>query len=689
MSADGEHVLGTSFGAFDQPEELAQDGSEYGDVYELSRTSAGWTAEVENPPASKYPFHVFQPPGVSTSDLGRSLWLVPTPLAPGEEPERLWLHKNDAQYLLRDGPGDFVVVGAAVGPEHEPSSLPKVSFVEGVSADLTHIVFAVVARSKQLWSGDSTVEAAPEGPERLSLYEYHGTAGGEPVLVAVGNEGTAPWRSDAAHMNEGAELISKCGANFDAISSSGERVFFTALHEEGCTGSQPEVDELYARVNGSHTVAISEPSKADCAECDTTVCRPCSPPGSSAEASLVGAAEDGTKVYFTTGQPLLAGASGKSLYVYDFDGPSGQRVKRIASDVTEGGTTSADGTLLYFMSTDALAGPNDNGEGPVEGTSNLYAYDSATGSLAFVASGEETSSFDTTRDGQFLVFRSGVDLKGTGDTSSVPQVFEYDAASGTLVRVSIGQRSPAGYECANAEIVEEGFDCDGNTVIGEDVPRIVEHAANSVSQNGTVVFTSELPLTPSAVQGRTVRKENSEVVAFVENVYEYEAGQVYLISPADEATPAAYQNIFPQGPATQTRLFGIDESGQDVFFATPDSLVPQDTDTESSWYDARENGGFPGTSTAPRCVGEACQGPGPNEPPLTSPLAPPPVSENLTEPAPGGRSPAVPSAAKLRAQHLAKALKRCRRKAGHQRRACEKSARAKYRARPELQRAAK
>jgi hypothetical protein len=207
------------------------------------------------------------------------------------------------------------------------------------------------------------------------------------------------------------------------------------------------------------------------------------------------------------------------------------------------------------------------------------------------------------------VFRSGVDLKGTGDTSSVPQVFEYDAASGALARVSIGQRSPAGYECANTGIVEQGYDCNGNTTVGEDVPRIEEHAVNSVSQDGAVVFTSELPLTPSAVHGRTVRKENNEVVAFVENVYEYKGGQVYLVSPADEATPAAYES-----PKTQSRLFGIDESGKDVFFATPDSLVPQDTDTESSWYDAREGGGFPAPVGPVPCQGESCQGGAPPPP---------------------------------------------------------------------------
>ena len=102
----------------------------------------------------------------------------------------------------------------------------------------------------------------------------------------------------------------------------------------------------------------------------------------------------------------------------------------------------------------------------------------------------------------------------------------------------------------------------------------------------------------------------------MENVYEYRAGQVYLISPDDEATPVNFE-----APYQQTRLFGIDQSGRDVFFITGDALVPQDGDTQASWYDARENGGFPAAAASPGCVGEACQGPGEAAPLLAAPAS--------------------------------------------------------------------
>ena len=123
------------------------------------------------------------------------------------------------------------------------------------------------------------------------------------------------------------------------------------------------------------------------------------------------------------------------------------------------------------------------------------------------------------------------------------------------------------------------------------------------------VFSSVLALTPQAVQGKPFELEGV-VVGYTENMYEYRAGNVYLISPADEASPLL--------GTFNSRLLGIGESGKDVFFATTDSLVPQDTDTQYSWYDAREEGGFPAPPASPACVAEACQGPLGASPTLTT-----------------------------------------------------------------------
>lgn len=55
----------------------------------------------------------------------------------------------------------------------------------------------------------------------------------------------------------------------------------------------------------------------------------------------------------------------------------------------------------------------------------------------------------------------------------------------------------------------------------------------------------------------------------------------------------------------------IDSSsdGQNVFFATHAQLAPTDTDSEGDLYDARVDGGFAAPASPPPCSGDGCQGP--------------------------------------------------------------------------------
>jgi hypothetical protein len=710
MSPDGESLLAISFGGLGQAEELKQEGSEeLGEIYEFSRTPDGWMAEPQDPPAALYPFHVQE--AWSPSELGRSIWKVPGPVPSGEKPELYWFRLNEGKYVLREGRGHFAPVGPITAPGHEEGGRQSSSIVQGVSSDVAHVVFSVSEEDEQLWPGDSTVSAR-------SLYEYEGTGNSEPTLVGVRNEGPAPWQSGSAYRNEGAKLISQCGTEYDGMSETGTRVFFTALaakaevaghafceEREGVgVGSGPAANELYARIGGARTVALSKPSKEDCAACDTE--------GNPESATFTDASEDGSRVFFATEAMLFAGTNdeaGRNLYEYNFDGPLGRRVKFVAQDIgsEERAAVAADGSRLYFESSAALTkvanGNGETAEGALTSGASmlLYDYDSESDTIAFVGGAHVASepppffssvergpfkALDLTRDGEFLVFETATDLRGTGDTSGVPQIFEYEAATGKVVRVSIGQRSAGGFVCPSTSTVEEGFDCDGNTSIGEDAPRLTEPAlsavapdtkdeetVNSVAANGTVVFSSELPLAPGAVQGQRYYA-GLALQATRENVYEYRGGQVYLISPGDEAESVQFQN-----GEEQTRLFGIDESGRDVFFASADELVPQDTDSQVSWYDAREDGGFPASAVRPDCTGEECQGSGPSSPGL-------PAVEG-SEVASGGENALTSvvknvvkskSAVVVRAQELRRALRACGRLRGGARARCDARARAKY-----------
>ena len=654
VSANGEHLLSLVLGGFAETEAVEQNTFHYGAYYEYSRTPAGWSAEALTPPASLFPRYEFV---FASADFSRSLWKGQESVA-GEElpvgpppggttaPSNGYSYPNNAVLAVREaaggGKGRFTVVGPVTAPGHEPDTKEEGFEAEGASAGLSHVLLRVNAVFKQLWPGDATLQ------KDASLYEYVGTGDREPVLVGVRNDGSvaeAASREGKAYVNEAAELVSRCGTGLggqgvhgtlaNAVSASGELVYFTAF---ACDGS-PSVNELYARVGGVQTVDISEPTAGpggDCERCDD------SEPYS---AIYQGASEDGSKVFFTSEQELLPGARGDSLYEYDFDAADPHdRVTLIAPEValTQGisgvktlAAVSQDGSRVYFNSTSVLASnANGNGEVAQPGAENLYLCD-VDAEKAPIFVGQEALRVRTTRNGQYVVFESKRLVRGTNDRSGVAQLFEYDAETGLISRVSVGQSSPAGYECETTHTVEEGFNCDGNATDGSfhlPYPLAEQESEQweptdatsglAVAANGMVEFESEVALTPLAVAGK-------------ENVYEYRAGDVYLISPGTEATSPVNR----EGNLPLSRALGVDESGLDAFFSTTESLAPQDGDSQTSWYDARVEGGFPAPPERAMCMGEACQGPvsyapGLSTPPSESALAgdnlvpqPPPVAK--------------------------------------------------------------
>jgi hypothetical protein len=758
MSADGEHVLGLDFAGFSGTENVEESGQgEFGAIYEFSRTSSGWSTESLEPPASQYARREFQ---VASADLSRSLWKLVIQSKEGEE-----VGVGEAfTYAIREGAGGharFVGVGPAEAPGGQHSEQGEHELqVAGASRDLSHIVLVVKSESGQLWPGDTT----REGNE--SLYEYAGVGNQEPTLVGVSNPGPL---DGGAHRNEAAKLESECGtilgsagnaSTYNAISASGAVVYFTALHTEGCSGSQPTVNQLYARINGSQTVAVSEPVMTPAREAECSgVCREDENEENGhtrSPALFEGASEDGSKVFFSTEQPLLNGDKDSTRDLYEAEvGATGvtRLVQVSAGDETDpnrgsgAGVVSVvriseDGSHVYYVAKGALTTtPNGNGEHAEGGAYNLYVYDTNTDRTAFVASlmtsteaqaivarateeremaiegeeaeckrffeeerkerGEECEGeakrlrealpgevaeslareaesrtgvtpsdngingtgrpFETTPDGRFLVFASARQLTGSEDTSTGGQVFEYDAQEEKLVRVSIGQCPAPAAACAPSE----RFNDNGNTTGSENGAMILApkyrsrmlpteaSSALSLSEAGAVVFRSRDALTLLAIAGR-------------ENVYEYREGDVYLISPGDEAAPVH---------TSMPRLLGTDESGRDVFFFTADSLVPQDVDTQASWYDARVGGGFPAPPSPGGCAG-VCQGPLSATPPTPSAGSTGIAEGNLAPPV---AKPVVKPKPLTRAQQLAKALKACRAKHNKHRRAvCESQAHKRY-----------
>jgi hypothetical protein len=715
-AADGSRVLMESLGRFAGAEgNFGVEGSDY----ESMRTGSGWVTKALNPSASLFPMANYTD---TSADLRRTLWVAHTTTQSIDE--------NDL--YLREPGGSFVLIGPELpssaftgppGPERgDPGNIKYV----GAASDLSRVLFMVdpteLGTESNSWPGDTTLARVG----RSALYEYAGTGNSEPTLVAVRNEGRPRTNQEAQPITqcgaglgaytfeEGIEIV---GSMYNAVSSSSTdnsgTVFFTA-NAGGCgrIGSQgvgPSVYELYLRRDESRTVAISEPSLSVPGRECTNVCKEDENEENGHKRSpgtFRGASQDGSKVFFTTKQPLLNSAvagSGEGLDLYEAQIERGgeAKVTRLVqvshsptaepASVLGVARISEDGSHVYFVATGVLT-PDANGKGEVavSGAANLYVFNTATNVASFVASlsGEDSEDWQTpdsrpvqaTPDGRFLVFSSHADLT-PDDKSGVSQIFEYDALTGKLVRVSVGQKAASGFLCPATEQVEEGYNCNGNTMTPEYAPEInspsfsisdiATQAASqlSISSDGaTIVFASANALAPQAI---------NSLAGLCTNVYEYrssggniDSGNVFLVSDGHDVSRSRRE--------CGSRFYNMDPSASDIFFVSTDQLVAQDTDTQRDVYDARVGGGFPAPSVPPACEGEGCQGA----------TAAPRVfgaPSSATFNAPGNLTPPTPvpvkpkTAAQVRAQKLAKALKACRTKHNRQRRkACERQARKRY-----------
>jgi len=718
LAEDGSRVMMQSIQCFAEAQSCDADyEAEIGEPFEFTRTPSGWVTTALPPPAKQF---TASADWLLGPDEGMALFSMPT--LPGGE--------ND--WYLRSSEGSF----QDIGPISPPSSGPT-NFTVGIkehlfesTADLSHLLWETRAGAPERW---------PFTEGRQQVLEYAGACGGHaeceatqpfPVGVTGGKGSTATIGGCETEMGGGTQ-----DSNWNVISADGRTVYFTAC------GSG-----LYARVDGetseAHTVAVSQPQCAGEPECVADEAHP-------SAAYFAGASADGSTAFFLDTQKLTPEAtegtgtaasgfcsqvSGTDCNLYESQCTSEceradeqRRLLDVSAapdgdasgpDVLGVVATSPDGSHVYFVANGALVGGVRAGNCRYSGADfvgrcNLYVYERDArypdGHLAFIATvpGADFANWternaNVTPDGRFLVFKSSGDL--TSDdarTDGDAQIFRYDADPSPeeaaahvpqLIRISIG---------------DDGFDDDGNAGVGAATivpPENQFYRAGpargdpTMSSDGSYVFfQSPLQLTPQAPKSDTVIGtdiEGGEIKAiYVQNVYEYHEGHVYLISDGSDtsATKGACEERIPTGDPVEifesaTCLLGTDASGKDVFFTTADQLVPADTDTQTDVYDARvcepANGNPCITEPPPPlppCLGEQCHGIPAATPSL---LAPGTASFNGE----GNLAPAAavkPKAKVLtRAQKLAKALKACGKdRRPKKRAACEKAARAKYGAR--------
>jgi hypothetical protein len=714
VARSGQRVIAPATQCFAGIESCVGDRSSdsTGALYAFARTSDGWVTHPLSPPAS---FAISQWYSVN-ADAGTALFSVPVLL--GQE-----------DFYARLSGGSFVAVGPLA--ENREQGGPPETTQEGVvaTADLSHVVYETEG---PVWSFDHTAA------QQRAVYEYVGTGYSTPLMVGVsGGLGSTSLISTCG-TNSGSST-GGASKHWGSLSEDGRTVYFTAeghANNEGLCPSSvaaPPASEVYARIDGelpdARSILISGPTSA---ACTSEECREdTGNPERARDAAFMGASRDGSRVFFADTQQLTDGASedpnaGSSALVgcqritelggcnlYESECPNGNRCAQPAErrlvDVSEGSggapvtggprvqgvlAMATDGSRVYFVAKGVLtAASNARGESAQEEADNLYVY--SEGRLAFITvlspsdEGQWTGTVayltaNTTPDGRFLVFVSHRALTPDDTRAEGPaQVFEYDAVTRALLRISIGENgfNGNGNQGLLGRLYQDSAGGDASivgasrTAFSESVP--VSSDPTMSDDGAFVFFQSPVALTPGALNDvvtgcRYEVKENGKCVygeIFASNVYEYHEGHVFLISDGRDT-----------GPNPPLELLGSDASGANVFFSTYDRLVPEDTDTQLDIYDAhicseREPCPAPKPAPAP-CEGEACHGNPPG-----APASQAPGSESLT--GPGNLTP-IPTmavkpktAARTRAMALVRALRACRRDRQKRSRVrCERQARA-------------
>jgi NHL repeat len=415
--------------------------------------------------------------------------------------------------------------------------------------------------------------------------------------------------------------------------------------------------------NGSVGKSATLSATSDCTEPETLAC---TIEIASGIAEFVTADPTGSLAYYT---------SGGKLYELDVDkaiayepGAASEVAGGLPGDSAILGAAK-DGSRIYFASTlDLGAGANPMEEEAVPGQPNLYLYERGSG-FAFIGTVLGGSEDDrpsalglsslrraarVSPDGLHAVFPTRAaltDYDNTDQASGQPdsELFLYDAAVGgeeaALRCVSCnptGQR-PRGRRTVTLDAGQELYAA--ATIPGWQAKN---QPTRALSDDGRrLFFESYDGLLPGDTNGAA-------------DVYQWEAagkGTCKTSSPEYFADNGGCIALISSGRSPEDSTF-IDASadGRDVFFNTGASLVGQDPGLLDV-YDARIGGGFPPPLPPTiECEGQACQSPAPAPPPpsLSSsvPRRPDNVSESSKRPRPcpkgkrkvrrGGKTRCVP-----------------------------------------------
>ena len=549
-----------------------------------------------------------------------------------------------------------------------------IAFV-GASADDSKIFIETKSIEPAVSSGPPPAPSTGGSRQNLFLFDRdtgqlalvgvlpNSEGGGAPPGGSIG--GPYEWASvsgDAPYHFLTGGIVGRyvTGAPINVVSDSGDRAFFTAgqtaqlYARQGLLGANPETVRLSASLrtvpdpngqkpdvflqatpDGSQAFFLSCQKLTDDSTAVSDGSFDCSQASQGRDLYRWQAAGSGA---CDAGAANYGAANGGCLTDLSPDGadPIGAQVQGVLG-------TSRNGDYVYFAANGKLASnqgadgshatPGDcrlaTSVGQSTGVCNIYLWHAGTISyvapLDFGANDEaniipdpdNTSSPGRTEhtafvssNGTVLVFRSANPLTGRENDVS-PQYFRFQSESGDLACITC---SPTG-----APSSPHLFSVEGS---GVTMGRFWQRSLSSDGQR--FFFETTDKLVPADVNGDTScprlrRHENESAgVSACQDVYEWEADGV-----GDCRTAPGCFYLISSGTAPEPSfLADASSSGNDVFFATRDQLVPQDSDHLRDVYDARVGGGLSAQyATSPPPCGDPAQCRGTATSPSTVPGA--------------------------------------------------------------------
>ena len=426
----------------------------------LSRIApSGWSSEQISPPIETGT--IASGAMTFTPDLSKAVVQsgVGPPLTPGGSAgtTNLYLRDNEA------GTYSLITVGAPA----EEGIVEWRTFL-ATSADASHVTFS--SPGIEL-TGDSAAAVSPY------LYDWSAASG------AVKLVGRLPDGTVSAHpVSLAAPPGNVNGARnpWHPLSEDGSHIFFE-------TRGHGETDQVFVRINETTTQEVSESQR--------------SPADTAHPAQFWLASADGSLAYFTSPEKLTNDATtgpsdeGEDLYRYDVGAEGLTDITPDASEEAAGGArvqgvlgASEDGSRVYFVAEGVLA------SGATAGEYNLYDWSEGSG-IKFIATGTTSSAFTgnwsntgsrssrVSPDGAFLAFTADNSLTGYANEGN-PEIYLYSAATGELVCASC---NPSGAPATSGAAIR-GFS------------ESVNHLSRSLSADGRFVFfNTEEALLPSDV----------------------------------------------------------------------------------------------------------------------------------------------------------------------------------------------